>query len=228
MRSGDRSGAAVSSGRPYHSPRRQEAANETRRRIRQAARQLFVANGYASTSIRAVAERAGVAEKTVYLAFPTKTDLLKEVVEVAIVGDDQPIPVAERDWWQQMAAQPDLLQTLERLADGTLAIHLRTAEVFEIARGAAAADPQAAALWQTGKEGHQRDCQRLADLLAGHPGVAAGLDHDDLVTTLYILIGPETYRQVTVELGRTPDQYRAWLLDTLRRLLDSHPTPKQV
>jgi tetracycline repressor-like protein len=92
-----RSGAAGSSGRPSHSPRRQEAAAETRRRIRQAARQLFVANGYAATSIRAVAERAGVAEKTVYLAFPTKTDLLKEV---AIVGDDQPIPVAERDWWQ--------------------------------------------------------------------------------------------------------------------------------
>jgi AcrR family transcriptional regulator len=223
-----RSGAAVSSGRPYHSPRRQEAANETRRRIRQAAQELFVSQGYAATSIRAVAERAGVAEKTVYLAFPTKPDLLKEVVEVAIVGDDQPIPVAERDWWQQMAAQPDLVGTLERLADGALAIHLRSAEVFEIARGAAAADPQAAALWQTGKQGHQRDCQRLADLLVGHPGVAASLARDDLVTTLYTLIGPETYRQVIVELGRTPTQYRAWLLDTLRRLLDSHPTPKQV
>jgi hypothetical protein len=75
--------------------------------------------------------------------------------------------------------------------------------------------------WQTGKQGHHRDCQHLADLLVGHPGITAGLDHDQLVTTLYTLIGPETYRQVTVELGRTPDQYRAWLLDTLRRLLDN-------
>jgi hypothetical protein len=49
----------------------------------------------------------------------------------------------------------------------------------------------------------------------------AELEHDHLVTALYTLIGPETYPQVTVELGRTPTQYRAWLLDTLRRLLDN-------
>jgi AcrR family transcriptional regulator len=209
----------VGSGRPYHSPRRQEAAKETRRRIRQAAHQLFTGQGYAATSIRAVAERAGVAEKTVYLAFPTKLDLLKEVVEVAIVGDDQPIPVAERDWWQAMAGEPDLVRKLERLADASLAVHLRTAEVFEMARGAAAADPHAAELWRFGKRAHRTDCERLADNLVAHPTIPAGVDRDRLVATLFTLLGPETYRQVVVDLGRTPDQYRAWLLDSLRRLL---------
>jgi AcrR family transcriptional regulator len=217
-RQAGRPATPASSGRPYHSPRRQEAATETRRRIRQAARQLFVAQGYAATSIRAVAERAGVAEKTVYLAFPSKPDLLNEVVEVAIAGDDQPIAVAERDWWQQMAAHPDPVGTLERLTDGALAIHLRTADIFEMARGAAAADTHAAELWRAGKRGHRTDCERLADLLLGHPAIASGLDRDGLVATLFTLLGPETYRLVTVELGRTPDQYRAWLLETLRRL----------
>ena len=97
----DRAGTAdgIPTARAYDAPKRQAAARETRRRIRSAATALFLAQGYAATSMRAVALAAGVAEKTVYLQYATKTALLKEVVETAIVGDDDEVPVAARGWF---------------------------------------------------------------------------------------------------------------------------------
>src|SRR3954454_8695963 len=85
--------------REYRSPRRLAAARQTRARICAAARELFLANGYAATSMRAIAAAAGVAEKTVYLQFATKSAVLKEMVETAIVGDDEAIPAADRSWF---------------------------------------------------------------------------------------------------------------------------------
>ena len=96
----DGSGAdAVDRKRGYRSPRRLAAARETRARICAAARELFLADGYAATSMRAIAAAAGVAEKTVYLQFATKSAVLKMVVETAIVGDDEAVPAAERSWF---------------------------------------------------------------------------------------------------------------------------------
>ena len=72
--------------RAYRSPAREAAARETRRRIVTSATDLFLTQGYAATPVRAVSIAAGVAEKTVYLQFASKTALLKAVVETAIVG----------------------------------------------------------------------------------------------------------------------------------------------
>jgi TetR/AcrR family transcriptional regulator, regulator of autoinduction and epiphytic fitness len=161
----------------------------------------------------------GGGEKTVYLAFPTKLELLKEVVDVALVGDDRPVPVAARDWWRELEAEPDLGRKLELLAAGSLNLHRRTAEVFEVARGAAAAGPQAAELWRAGKRSLREDCERLAGNLLANPALPLGITRDNLIVTLFAILSPETYRQVVADLGRTPDQYRDWLLGSLRRLL---------
>src|SRR6476469_8560969 len=83
--------------RRYDSPARAQAALETRRRIRAAAADLFVASGYAATSMRAIAAAAGVSERTVFLAFPTKAVLLGECVRAAIRGDDEDTPLLARD-----------------------------------------------------------------------------------------------------------------------------------
>ena len=58
--------------RTYHSPLREEAARQTRARLRDTARRLFVDEGYAPISMKRIASEAGVAERTLYLAFPTK------------------------------------------------------------------------------------------------------------------------------------------------------------
>ena len=84
--------------RKYRSPLRQAQARRTQARILEAATQAFRTHGYTGTTVAAVAEAAGVSVAAVELAFPTKPDLLKAAIDVAIAGDDEPIPVLQRPW----------------------------------------------------------------------------------------------------------------------------------
>src|SRR5215467_15865900 len=109
--------AAVNPHRGYDSPRRREQAAETRRKILDAAEELFARDGYPAVAMPAIADRAGVALKTVYLAFGTKAGVLHGLWDVRLGGDDQPIPVTERPWYRQLLAASDpvgLLRTAAR------------------------------------------------------------------------------------------------------------------
>ena len=201
--------------RQYRSPARDAAALETRRRVSDAAEELFLTQGYASTSVRAIALHAGVAEKTVYLQFENKGELLKAVVERAIGGDDQPIPVERRDWFQGVLREPDARRKLGLLAGGSASLHHRTGRHFAMARGAAEVDKDAAALWAMGKRGHAHDMTRLAENLDEHGLVPVDRDVQWAIKVLYVLLGPETWQLMTAELGSGDDSYRSWLEDTL-------------
>ena len=87
-------------------PRRPKA-QATRRRIRDAARRLFVERGYVATTIEAIAGEAGVAVPTVYLAFGTKRALLAELLDIAAASDEQPVAVLERPWVDELRHDPD-------------------------------------------------------------------------------------------------------------------------
>ena len=215
----DRAGTAKGTPppRPYDAPKRQAAARETRRRIRSAASDLFLAQGYAATSIRAVALAAGVAEKTVYLQYDTKTALLKEVVETAIVGDDDAFPVAARGWFTDALGEPDPGTKLHLIVDGTTALHARTGPLFAVARGAPAAAPAVAPLGEAGKTGHRADMRRLAVALGEARMIPPDRDVEWATTVLYVLLGLETWDLVRVELDHDVDGYRTWLLTTLQR-----------
>ena len=202
----------VPSRRPYRQTRRAEATAQTRSRIREAARGLLLDCGYTGTSMRAVAEQAGVGTRTVYDYFPTKIALLQEVVEHAIVGDSLPVPASERGWFQEILDEQSADRRAALLAHASTQLHQRTAALFAVARSAAADDPGAASLWRTGKSGHRRDCERFARAALGPtngPALRA------MTTTLYVLIGPETYTMLADELGLTPQAYEHWLRDSL-------------
>src|SRR5260370_33679332 len=129
--------APVKSRRGYDSPRRREQAAETRRKILGAAERLFCEHGYAATAMPAIAEQAGVALKTVYLAFGTKAGVLHAMWDVRLGGDDQPVPVAGRPWYRQLLAAEDphlLVRAAARQARGTQA-HAR--DVLRLVRQAA-------------------------------------------------------------------------------------------
>ncbi|HEV8065835.1 MAG TPA: helix-turn-helix domain-containing protein, partial [Acidimicrobiales bacterium] len=82
--------------RPYDNSRREAAARQTRRSIVAAARQLFVTLGYPSTTFATIADSAGVSVQTVYAHFAAKRDLLKQVIDEAVAGDDEPLPIRNR------------------------------------------------------------------------------------------------------------------------------------
>lgn len=212
-------GSEATPRRHYHAPQRLAGARETRKRIIEAAGELFLTHGYAATAIRAVARAARVAEKTVYLQFETKSALLKAVVETAIVGDDEPIPAAGREWFLDVVAETQLDDKLKRLIAATSALHERTGAIFMMARGAAAVDSEAASLWSLGKEGHRADMTILADSFqqAGllPPGLSTGRFRD----LLYVMLGPETWQLARFELGQNEPVYRDWLYGSLYRAL---------
>src|SRR6476620_2374372 len=102
--------------RSYHSPRRQAQAAATRRSILEAAQRLFVQQGYPATTMEAIAGEAGVSLKTVYLAFATKSGLLRGLWDRQLNGDQGEAGVAERPWYQAVLAEPDARRRLELVA----------------------------------------------------------------------------------------------------------------
>src|SRR3954453_16639817 len=115
--------------RPYHSAIRAEKALETRRRIRAAAQVLFLRAGYAATTMKGVAAEAAVAERTLYLNFPTKAALLNEIIRVAVRGHDRDEPLAAGEGFRGLLAPPpgELLPQFARM---TAALMARTARVL--------------------------------------------------------------------------------------------------
>ena len=98
---------AVKPTRRYHAPRREEQARRSRRDMLDAGRRLFLEHGYAATTVGMVADEAGVATQTVYKVFRNKPGLVKAIVDVAIVGDDEPVPMMEREFVRKNMAEPD-------------------------------------------------------------------------------------------------------------------------
>src|SRR6478752_4992876 len=93
--------------RRYHSPRRQEQAAATRRSILDAAGRLFERQGYPATTMEAIAAEAGVALKTVYVVFETKSGLLRGLWNHLLRGGDDELPVAEQEWYRELLDEPD-------------------------------------------------------------------------------------------------------------------------
>src|SRR5437764_1472329 len=92
--------------RRYDSPIRRAHARETEQRILEAAQTLFAERGYVGTSLAAIATRAEVNARTVYKIFGTKVTLLSRLVDVAIVGDQEAVPVAGRAWAEAAFTAP--------------------------------------------------------------------------------------------------------------------------
>jgi AcrR family transcriptional regulator len=201
--------------RQYYAPRRLASARETKDRIRRSATELFLADGFSSTSVRSIARAAGVSEKTVYLQFETKLALLKEVVETALVGDTDAVAAADRQWFRDLIDSTDAQRKLTLLSDATAALHERTGAVFAMARGAAEVDQEAAALWAFGKRGHRADMALVAASLDGAGLLTPARNVEWAAAVLYVLIGPETWHLMRVELGYDASGYRDWLHATL-------------
>jgi AcrR family transcriptional regulator len=148
----------VKPSRRYDASRRQEQARETRQAVLAAARERFLEQGYARTTIAAVAAQAGVSVETVYKAFGNKPGLAKALFDVAIVGDDEPVPMLQREFVRRNVAEPDPRQKLLAYGEHLAEVHPRACPVQLVVRDAAATDPGAAEVWE------QLQAERLAGM----------------------------------------------------------------
>jgi AcrR family transcriptional regulator len=199
--------------RRYDSPRRRLQAAATRREILEAALRLFERRGYAATSMAAIAAEAGVAPKTVYLAFQSKRGLLLALWHLLLRGDEEPVPVGERQWFREVVDEPDPERLLRLNARNSRIVKERAGALLEILRGAAPADVELDALWQRIQAEFYENQRSIVAQLQKNNALKAGLDVDRGADILWTLNHPSVYGLLVGERGWTPDRYEEWLGD---------------
>jgi AcrR family transcriptional regulator len=202
--------------RPYRSEHRAQQARETRRAVREAAAQLFVAHGYAGTSIATIAEAAGVSPETVYATFKNKRALLKEVIDVTIAGDDEPVPVADRPWIDDARGESDQRRRLAIITGDGLGRLARVAPILDVLRGAAATDPDLAELWTALERGRRYDISIYTELIRERGPLRD--DEEVLTDVVWAIAGPEVYLALVRERGWTHEQYVAQMQELIERI----------
>ncbi|MFI7542337.1 TetR/AcrR family transcriptional regulator [Actinoplanes sp. NPDC049599] len=173
-----------------------------------AAAAQFVAHGYGATLLDQVAEQAGVAVQTVYFHFGNKRTLLKEALDVAAVGDDEPVPLMERPWVRQIQQEPDPVRIITLwLATGRTILD-RIAPLMRVMRGATGTDPEVAAQWDTNQAQTRAAHGFLADLLAARGALKPGMGVEQARDIAFVLGNVETYLQFSDVCGWTPDEWQ--------------------
>ncbi len=193
--------------RTYRSDLRDEQARATRRRIVAAGGDLFVERGYAATTVDAIAERAGVSRKTVFNSVGGKPALLKLAWDWALVGDDEPVPMAERSELQALAAETDPDTLVSRWARFDAAIGARLADLYPVLLVAADGDPEVAALNQESERNRHGGARWLVDLLADIGGLRPGLSRERAAAVVATLMDPVPYRRLVHDAGWTFEEY---------------------
>ena len=196
------------------SDRRVRRRVDTEERIVAAATELFLAEGYAGTTLSAVAAAADVADRTVYVRFGTKAELLKRAVDVAIVGDTAPLAVAERDWAVRAMTAATLGERLAVMARGSRELLERAGPLFAVAQQAEAAEPIVAAAAQAGRAATAASFRRFWERLRADGLMNPAADLEWVIPTSVLLGSADTYVQMTRVIGWTPDEYEKWMLRT--------------
>ena len=197
---------------------RQAQIAHTEERILAAATELFLADGYVATTLEAVARRARVGARTVYLRFGTKAALFKRVIDVAIVGDTQPVDVLGRDWMRAALTAPAAAERIAASAAAGRQIMERTGALFAVAQQAAAVEPLIAGFWQQGREQTRHVHAVFWTRMADDGLLGPGTDLAWVIDTSTILGSAETYLLITRLTGWDLDAYQDWLVTTGIRL----------
>jgi len=208
-------------------PLRQAQIAQTEQRIIAAATELFLADGYVATTLEAVARRARVGARTVYVRFGTKAALFKRVVDAAIVGDTRPVDVLGRDWMQAALTAPIAAERITAMAAAGRQIMARTGALFAVAQQAAAIEPVIAEFWQQGREQTRHAYALFWTRMADDGLLDPSIDLDWLTDTSTILAAAETYLLTTRLTGWNLDTYQHWLATTCTRLSAPPPSPRR-
>ena len=201
--------------RRYESPRRREQAAVTRRAILDAAQRLFEDDGYAATSMAAIAAEAGVSPRTVYLAFETKSALLRALWHLLLRGERDAVPVAEQAWYREVVDEPDPERMLRLNARNSRVVKERAGALMEVIRTAAPSDPDIEALWDRIQTDFYDNQRSILKLVQDRRGLAPGLDLRRATDVLWTLNHPDVYRLLVNVRGWSPARYERWLGDTL-------------
>lgn len=214
--------------RGYESPVRQEQAAQTRARIVEAAGELFEAHGYARTTVRQIAETAGVAVDTVYATFGSKPRVLTAAIDARLSAGTGAANVMDRPEALEVRDEPDQRQQISLLAHYLAKVVTGVGPVFEILRTAGSAEPAMAKVYA------EMQGYRFKNMLQAMTWIAERgplrMPVERAAETLWAVVAPDTARLLMQSRGWSIDEYGDWLADLLTRTLlydeplDSPPT----
>ncbi|MGK5680571.1 TetR/AcrR family transcriptional regulator [Actinoplanes sp. URMC 104] len=204
--------------RPYDSTGRQAQASLSRARVLEAARRLFIEQGYARTPVSQIAREAGVSVPTVFARFQSKVNLLKLAVDTAIVGDEQEEPLAARPVMRRVREAATFAEVVERLADAFVEVAQRAAPIAAVAYAAADADPEIARLVDTLDAQRLTGASRLAEIVADRLGVTDPAAIRHLRDTIWTLNSFTHWDLLVRQRGWGAAEYRRWMVVALTAL----------
>jgi AcrR family transcriptional regulator len=204
----------VNARRSYNSPLRLEQAAQTRREILDAAQRLFERQGYAGTTMAAIATEAGVALKTVYVAFETKSGVLRALWNHLLRGGEDDVPVAEQDWYRAVLEEEDPERQLRLNARNSSAGKVRIGAILEVISTAAPTDPDIDRLWSRIQSDYHANQGAIVASLNEKKELDPALSVERATDILWTINHPAVWQLLVRERGWTPDQYEQWSGDT--------------
>jgi AcrR family transcriptional regulator len=202
--------------RAYSSDLRAEQARQTRRQIVAAAAELFAERGYAATTVDAIAERASVSRKTVFSAVGGKPVLMKLAYDWSIVGDDETVPLVERERVLKMRQEPDPARLVTAYTRHLAEIMPRVAPLYLALRSAAAADAEAKELFAEVHAERMRGMRMFCEQLQRIGGLRPGLTVRRANDLMFFHIDPAHYELLVLVRGWSAESYRTWLESSIR------------
>lgn len=192
---------------------RQQQAAETRRQIVRTARRLFVASGYAGTTVEVIAAEAGVALATVYKAFGTKAAIARELNDLI---DEE---AATAGFTERIEAETDPAKLLRLTVALNRSLHEHCGDIIAVVRSAAAVDATLASVYAEGTRRHDDGVRWLISKLKAASALAPGLTTTQAVGLLSTLCSVEAFADLTVRHGWTAAQCEDWTTGALSQLL---------
>ncbi len=194
---------------------RHEQAARTRTRILDAASDLFLDRGYARTTIKDIADQAGVARDTVYAVFGSKARVLTALIDLRLVPDGSVASARERPEALAVRDEIDQRKQIELFASFIAGISTQLRPVFEILRTASAVEPEMANVFQEMDRYRMMNMQTYAKWIAARGPLRVSTRRAGEI--IWTLASPDVGRMLCDELGWTQTQHARWLPDTLAR-----------
>jgi len=209
--------AQVKGPRKYSSAVRDEQAARTRTRILDAAAGLFLEHGYARTTIKDIADAAGVARDTVHAVYGSKARVLTALIDLRLVPDGAVTNVRQRPDAQAIRDETDQRTQIEMFARFIAGISTQLRPVFEILRTASAVEPEMASVFEEMDRFRMDNMQAYAKWIAARGPLRVSTKKAGEI--IWTLASPDVGRMLCDELGWTQTQHARWLADTLIRSL---------
>ncbi len=203
--------------RKYSSTVRDEQAARTRARILDAAAGLFLERGYARTTMKDIADQAGVARDTVHAVFGSKARVLTALIDLRLVPDGSVASARERPDALAVRDEVDQRKQIELFATFITGISTQLRPVFEILRTASAVEPDMATVFEEMDRYRLMNMQTYAKWIAARGPLRVSTRRAGEI--IWTLASPDVGRMLCDELGWTQAQHARWLADTLARTL---------